>query len=54
MAELGIDAKEGKVFFGQLLGMCDAVTYALGNHFIIQELLSGEIAHTKKEAALVL
>ena len=30
MQELGIAADDNKVFFGQLLGMCDAVTYALG------------------------
>jgi len=30
MKELGIHRGENKVFFGQLLGMCDAVSYALG------------------------
>ena len=30
MARLGIDSKEGEVFFGQLLGMCDQVTLGLG------------------------
>lgn len=31
MAELNIDRHDDKVFFGQLLGMCDVVTYALGS-----------------------
>ena len=30
MKDMNITADEKKVFFGQLLGMCDAVTYALG------------------------
>jgi len=30
MKDYGIDPKDGKVFFGQLLGMCDGITYALG------------------------
>lgn len=30
MQRLNLAPDEGKVFFGQLLGMCDAVTYALG------------------------
>jgi proline dehydrogenase len=31
MKELGIQPDEDKVFFGQLLGMCDVITYALGS-----------------------
>lgn len=31
MKSLGISADDDKVFFGQLLGMCDAITYALGS-----------------------
>lgn len=31
MNELGIDPADNQVFFGQLLGMCDVVTYALGS-----------------------
>jgi len=30
MSQLGLAADANKVFFGQLLGMCDAITYALG------------------------
>ena len=31
MAELGIDRSQGGVFFGQLLGMCDHITYTLAS-----------------------
>ena len=32
MAELGIDPQAGGVYFGQLLGMADNVTFVLGKH----------------------
>lgn len=30
MMELGIHPSEKKVYFGQLLGMCDQITFPLG------------------------
>ena len=32
MASLGLDPREGGVYFGQLLGMADHLTFSLGRH----------------------
>lgn len=33
MKVYGIDKGDGSVVFGQLLGMCDHMTFILGNHY---------------------
>ena len=35
MQELGISPQERKVFFGQLLGMSDAVSFTLGMQLMV-------------------
>lgn len=32
MRELGLDHEEAPVFFGQLMGMSDHLSYTLGHH----------------------
>lgn len=39
MTELEIHPSEKKVYFGQLLGMCDQITFPLGKHLALLVLV---------------
>jgi len=45
MWEYSIDKSDGTVVFGQLLGMCDHVTFTLGNTFPLSVRLGYLHAH---------